>query len=127
MRAVTAQDSDENLPEYAVDGDLNTRWSGKTVDEGWIVLDLGEVKTFDAVALAIFKGDTRAAFFDISVSADGSNYTKVITGGMTSGSTTGLEYVRFPAVEARYVRLDGHGATTSRYNSYTEIQVYKTE
>ena len=91
------------------------------------MLDLGEVKTFDAVALAIFKGDTRAAFFDISVSADGSNYTKVITGGMTSGSTTGLEYVRFPAVEARYVRLDGHGATTSRYNSYTEIQVYKTE
>ena len=127
VRAVTAQDSDDNLPEYAVDGDLNTRWSGKSVDEGWIVLDLGEVKTFDAIALAIFKGDTRAAFFDISVSADGNNYTKVITDGMTSGTTTGLEYVRFPAVEARYVRLDGHGATTSRYNSYTEIQVYKTE
>lgn len=126
VAAVVAEDSDDNVPAGAIDGDLNTRWSGKTTDKGWIQLDLGEVKTIDAVALAVLKGDTRAAIFDILVSEDGANYTTVIKNGRTSGTTAGLEYVQFEPVKARYVKLIGYGATTSRYNSYTEIQVYKT-
>ena len=125
-KAVTASDSDDNVPEGAIDGDLNTRWSGKVLDEGWIQLDLGEVKEIDAVALAVLKGDTRAAFFDVLVSEDGANYIKVVKDGRTSGTTTGLEYVQFEPIKARYVKLIGYGASTSRYNSYTEIQVYKT-
>lgn len=126
VKSVEAMDDDGNVPENVLDNDFNTRWSGKTVDEGWIQFDLGEVKEIDAVALAIYVGNTRAAKFDILVSKDGVNYTEVIKNGRTSGTTTGMEHVKFKPVNARYVKLIGYGATTSRYNSYSEIHIYKT-
>lgn len=125
--AIKAMDHDGNAPERTQDNDLSTRWTGKTTRYGWIDFDLGEDKVVDAVALAIHSGNSRAAIFDIMVSNDGETYTTVLENCRTSGTTTDMEHVVFEPQEVRYVRLVGYGATTSPYNSYSEIHIYKLD
>jgi unsaturated chondroitin disaccharide hydrolase len=121
IAAVTASAHDGNVPANAIDGNLATRWSASG-DGQWLRLDLGASRLVGKVKVAFHLGDQRAARFDLQTSADGSTWTTQAR-AVTSATTLGAETYDVPDVAARYVRLVGHGATGTPWNSVTEIGV----
>lgn len=115
--------NDGHTPDLAIDGNLaeSSRWSslgdGKT-----ITLDLGSVSAIDTIRTAWYKGDERTAYFDVEVSEDGSNWSSVLTNTQSQG-TEGFAANSFNEVDARYVRIVGHGNSSSDWNSLIEVQV----
>ncbi|MDF2921314.1 MAG: secreted protein [Paenibacillaceae bacterium] len=121
--SVTASDHDGNLPEFAVDSDLTTRWSA--MGEQWLELDLGQIYSIDSAGIAFQSGDARASKFQLEVSADGENWTTVFD-GQSAGNTTAVEIFAFDGIDARYVRYNGHGNTVNGWNSIRELEIYKS-
>jgi len=120
--SVIASTDDGNVPENTLDNDLNTRWSASG-DGQWIQYDLGANYTVEYLSIAWFKGDQRSARFDIEISSDEINWTKVFSGN-SSGTTTAQEVVEIPDTEGRYVKIVGHGNTSNDWNSITEVDIY---
>ncbi|MFC4777659.1 DNRLRE domain-containing protein [Paenibacillus sp. GCM10023252] len=100
---------------------LSTYWA-LLPDGSWIQYDFGTLKTINQVLIAFGSGDKRTANFDIMVSTDKTNWEKVYT-GTSSGLTLEPQTFSFQAVDARYVRVVGHGNWISGWNSFTEIGV----
>lgn len=123
VAAVSAKAVDgTNVARNAVDDDLATRWSANG-DGQWLNVDLGSLQTVSKLALAYHQGNVRAGRFDVQLSKDGVTFTKV-AGALTSASTLGRETYDFADASARYVRIVGHGNTTSTFNSITEVDVH---
>jgi hypothetical protein len=120
--SVKASSDDGNGPDRLIDGDLKTRWSASG-DGAWVEYDYGVVAKINAVKAAFHKGDTRSTIFDVEVSKDGKTWTKVVSKQMSSGQSSEIERYDFPEVEARYVKLTGHGNTANAWNSITEFAV----
>jgi len=120
---VTASTNDGNVPGNTVDGSLATRWSANG-DGAWIQYDLGAVKTLAFVRIAVYNGNARQNRFDLQASTDNTTWTNVLANALTSGTTTAEEDHDFPDVAARWVRYVGHGATTSTFNSLTEVSLF---
>ena len=121
VAAVRASSSDGHVPGNAVDGSLSTRWSARG-DGQWLRLDLGRPATVTKVTVASYRGNTRAARFDVQTSLDGRHWataSRVVTSGTTSYAET---YDILDTV-ARYVRLVGHGASGTNWNSVTDFRV----
>lgn len=116
---VLASADDGNVPENTLDGRLDTRWSAE--GEQWIQYKLEEEQTLEEVRMAFFNGHQRATIFDILVSTDKENWTEVYT-GQSSGDSLELESFTFPPVQARYLRIEGHGNTVNDWNSITEVE-----
>src|SRR2546427_485339 len=119
--SVVASANDGNLPQNTLDNTLATRWSAQG-DGQWIRYDLGGLAAIDHVDIAWYVGDTRIAYFDIQVSLDTVTWTKVFS-GQSSGQTVQLESYAFPTAAGRYVRIVGHGNSTSAWNSITEVAI----
>src|SRR5437016_849730 len=122
--SVVASGNDGNLPENTLDNNLATRWSASG-DGQWIQYDLGALAAIDHVDIAWYLGDTRTASFDIQVSLDTVTWTQVFS-GQSSGQTLQLESYAFPTTPSRYVRIVGHGNSTSAWNSITEVAIIGT-
>src|SRR4029078_12013279 len=97
--AVTASTNDGNVPGNTVDGSLATRWSANG-DGAWIQYDLGALYTVASVKIAVYNGNTRQNRFDLHVSSGGGVWTNVLTGALTSGTTTALEVHDFADTNA---------------------------
>lgn len=126
--ATQSGDDGSNSIRNSLDGNLDTRWAVRDKGNGaWGIYDLGQVYTLDQIQLAYAQGDKRNYLFDIEVSEDGVNYTKVISNGSSCGLTTGLEAFDMGDVKARYVKYVGYGHTVTatgasgEWNSITEI------
>ncbi|MGM7722459.1 galactose-binding domain-containing protein [Metabacillus sp. Hm71] len=115
-----ASGSDANIPGYAIDDDINSRWSAYG-DGQWIELDLGSQKEISYLGVAFYRGDNRTKTIDIEVSNDQTTWSKVYS-GTSSGTTIQLEAFGFEPVTARYVRVVGRGE--NQWTSITEIHVY---
>lgn len=122
ISSVTASADDGNVPANTIDNNLATRWSASG-DGQWINFDLGSAKTVDYIEIAWYSGDVRRSTFDIQVSTDNTNFSNVYS-GQSSGTTTALEKFDFTDVNARYVRIVGHGNTVNAWNSITEVNVF---
>ena len=86
---VEASDSQiPNVPENTLDGDVNTRWSAQGEQE--IIYDLAGVQRVKYISLAFMRGNVRTANFDLFLSRDGNDWTKVLS-GQSSGLTEDLE------------------------------------
>ena len=120
---VSASTSDANVPANTVDGSLATRWSANG-DGQWIRYDLGQVRTVSSVRVAVYNGNSRRARFDLQLSTDGFSWTNVLTGALSSGTTTQEETFDIPDAAARYVRYLGHMNTVNTFNSLTEVSVF---
>ncbi|MEU6405774.1 discoidin domain-containing protein [Streptomyces sp. NPDC046985] len=118
--AATASSDDGNGPANAIDGNLSTRWSGAG-DGVWIRFDLGSVTTVDSVSLAWYDGDSRRSTFDVQLSQDGSTWSTVLSRATSSGATRSLETYDFADGPARYVRIVGHGNSSSDSAKWTSI------
>jgi uncharacterized protein YjdB len=119
---VTSSGDDGHKADNTVDGDLNTRWSAK--GEQWIKFDLGEQKLVNYLSIAFFSGDLRQTIFDVEVSIDGKNYTKLLSKVKSSGLTSDFETFEIDPTKARYIRINGHGNTVSQWNSISEVEIY---
>ena len=112
---------DPNVPDNTLDTDLDTRWSAEG-DDQWIQYDLGSSQTVIAVHIAWYRGDQRQARFDLEVSLDAMTWTQVFS-GRSSGRTLASQRYDFGDVQARYVRIVGHGNTDNAWNSITEVEI----
>lgn len=124
VQAVTMSSGHNYGTTSTIDNDLATRWSAE--GEQWICYDLGSVTNVHAMALSATDGDMRRMIFDIEVSDDGDNFTK-IWAGESSGTTSYPEIYPLNDVQARYVRIMGHGNSSSRWNSYNEVRFYEDQ
>ncbi|MCR5836754.1 MAG: discoidin domain-containing protein [Lachnospiraceae bacterium] len=86
----------------AVDGNTGTRWSSNFADNAWITFDLGATYSVDKLVLN-WEG-AYGESYDIYVSTDGNNFTKVKS---LTGMKGGVDTVTFNATNARYVKLQG--------------------
>src|SRR6266480_974971 len=122
--SVVASANDGNVPQNTLDKSLATRWSAQG-DGQWIRFGLGALATVDHLDIAWYLGNTRIAHFDIQVSLDTVTWTKVFS-GQSSGQTLQLERYAFPTTSGRYVRIVGHGNSSSTWNSITEVAILST-
>ncbi|WP_261177594.1 discoidin domain-containing protein [Anaerobacillus sp. CMMVII] len=120
-----ASSHDGNVPENTIDGDLGTRWSANG-DGEWIKYDLGSIQTLSHIKLAWHNGHTRQTFFSIEVSTDNVNWTPILTNGASSGHTSDFEAYELENIHGRYVKLIGHGNSSSTWNSLSETAIYGT-
>ena len=104
---------------YAVDGDTGTRWSSNYADDAWICVDLGAIYSVDKVVLNW--EDAYGSAYHIQVSADGNNWTTVKT---LTGQDGGMDEIRFDAVNARYVKMQGITRALPYGYSLWEFTVY---
>ena len=106
-------------PQYAVDGNLTTRWSSAFVDPSWIQVDLGAPTSIGQVVLY-----WQAAYgvqYQIQVSNDQQNWTTAFTQPAGQG---GVENITFPPVAGRYVRMYGTQRSSQYGYSLFEFQIY---
>jgi len=121
---VTASTNDGNVPANAVDNNLATRWSGNG-DGAWLQLDLGATHTVTHITLATYNGNLRQSMFDLQVSSTATGpWTNILTGGITSGTTTQEETFDLPDTATRYLRYLGHMNTANSFNSVSELSVF---
>lgn len=122
VSSVTASGNDGNVPVNTLDGSLATRWSAQG-DGQWILYDIGSSKTITSLSIAWHKGDQRTAFFDIQTSADTTSWQTVFS-GPSSGSSFNFEPCDVTDSVGRYVRIVGHGNSSSPWNSIAEVIIY---
>ena len=108
----------------SVDGNLNTYWAASGTDE-WIQLEFDQVSDVSKVELYWNSGNKRKERFEMLVSIDGKEWTKVFD-GESDGVTDGFETVMLPkTMEAKYLKIVGHGNSINNWNSLKEIYIYK--
>ncbi|HJX22019.1 MAG TPA: discoidin domain-containing protein, partial [Steroidobacteraceae bacterium] len=95
------------LPAFAIDGDASTKWGGAFSPGHWLQVDLGRTA---AIGGALIHWDSAfAAAYLILSSEDGQHWQ---TAYETTDSQGGMDYVFFPAVRARYLRLASAPSTS---------------
>ena len=87
-------------PMMAIDGDPATRWDGNFAPGNWLEVNLGR----DAlIGGAVIRWDAAfAPAYIIQASIDGKHWQNAF---QTADSLGGVDYVLFPTVRARYLRL----------------------
>jgi len=123
--SVTASANDGNLPGNTVDNSWATRWSANG-DGQWIKFDLGSDRTVTRARIAWYNGNIRQGRFDLQTSSDNATWFNVITGGLSSGTSTAEQNFDFTDRSARYVRYLGHGNTVNSWNSLYEVSLFAT-
>ncbi|HVE08391.1 MAG TPA: discoidin domain-containing protein, partial [Paraburkholderia sp.] len=120
---VTASGSENDglLPQNAVDGDINSRWSSAFTDPQWLLVDLGTAQTVDRVV--IDWQDSFGVAYTVDTSPDGQNWQNAVTQNNGAGAE---EDWRFAARTARYVRFTGTKRSTQFGYSMFEFGVYNT-
>lgn len=121
VTASSYEEGTDNRPERTVDFDFNTRWSAEGLGE-WILYDLGKTETVSSVDIAFYMGNARQAYFSISLSVNGIDFTEVYN-GESGGTTVDLENFDFPDQNARFVKITGYGNSFNLWNSYTEVRI----
>lgn len=125
-----SDEPEDNHPASNVsnnDISAESRWAAEGAGS-WLCLDLGSVQEFSAIGLAWWKGDGRQYSFDIEISTDGVNFTKLLENQKSSGTTSGYEIFELSqSASARYVRYVGGGNTVNAWNSVTEFAVLTKE
>jgi chitinase len=76
------------------------------------------------VRIAWYSGNVRQGRFDLQISSDNTTWTNVITGGLSSGTTTAEQELDFADRSAQWVRYLGHGNTVNSWNSLYEVSVF---
>jgi hypothetical protein len=101
-------------PMMAIDGDPATRWDGNFAPGNWLEVNLGRDVLIGG---AVISWDAAfAPAYIIQASIDGKHWQNAF---QTADSLGGVDYVLFPTVRARYLRLasprDAAGAGVSLF------------
>lgn len=119
--AVASSLEGAQLPaSYAVDGDLNTRWSSAYSDPQNIYVDLG--KRYDLCNVVLHWETAFGKDFKIQVSDDATNWQTLAN---FTGNTSALNVIHLQGT-GRYVRMYGTARATLYGYSLYEFEVYGT-
>lgn len=99
--------TDEEAPEFAVDGKLDTKWCAIGDGPHEITVDLGQIKTVSEVHMAHAEAggegpDMNTKAYSIEVSSDGKEFTQV---SHTANNTAAESVNTFSAMPARYIKV----------------------
>jgi hypothetical protein len=116
----TASSSESSMftPNFAVDGDLRTRWSSEFSDPQWIAIDLGSRQQIDRVVLQW--EDAYSAEYQLLVSDDALNWRTVLTKKKAAKDVDGFSVSEM----ARYVGIYSTQRGTPWGVSLFEFEVY---
>lgn len=120
--------------DLAVDGEVSStsRVSfGKTADEQWLLVDLGEVYTIEDVVINF---ESTVGKYEVQISADGQDYKTVYIKdeATVNAATPSIDEIHFDPQDARYVKYVQkerwkHPTNGQWYSgSIYEIEVYKS-
>jgi len=101
---VSGLEVDYGLNEpLAVDGRMDTRLSfARDNDVQWMIVDLGKIQTVSKVKIHYFE---RVSAYEIYVSEDGENYTKVYeVAGLEEGTSDASDEINFDPAKARFIK-----------------------
>lgn len=127
----TAFTNENEAPQFAVDGDITKKWCATGTPPHELTIDLGKEMTVSQIALSHAEAggegaDMNTKAYTISVSADGTEYTPVVT---VTKNTAGETLDTFAPVNARYVKLSVVKPTQGSDSAARiyEVQVYGSE
>ena len=118
IQTSSIQSTPMHLPEYAVDGDLKTRWASEWADPQWLELDLGKREYIDHMILhweACY-----ATHYEIQISDDGANWRSAYTNREGKGEKERISIRQW----GRYLRLVGSQRSNIWCYSIWEWEVY---
>ncbi|MDF2538546.1 MAG: type domain protein [Herbinix sp.] len=125
---VSSTEESENVAQNAVDGSIGSRWASQSgSDNEWLLVDLGNVATFNAISI-----NWEAAFakeYRIEISEDGENFTEIVHKTDGIGGIGGEKEDAFhfsPVISARYIRWVGVKRGTDWGYSMYEFSVFTT-
>ena len=121
--AIASVEQTGNLADNVFDGNLDNRWSGEG-DGAYIDLELEKESVVSFIKVGLYKGDERFTYFDIQTSVDGETFYDALTGITSVLTTEPLVIYDIKDTTARYVRITGHGNSTSAWNSFTEFEIW---
>ena len=120
LTAISSSDENEALrPEFAIDGDLFTRWSSAWSDPQTLTIDLGSSRKVEGVTL--YWEQAFARTYRILVSETGASWTPVVSEDKGKG---GIVFHSFAPAPARYVRFEGLTRETEWGHSLWEVLVH---
>ncbi len=114
-------ENDTNIPSHMTDGDETTRWGALPNGVANVVVDLKAVYTLSGMDILF---ENASWNYEIALSTDGENYTKIYDGAPHAAKMVSLE----GTVDARYIkftRTQDDGATHYWFSIY-ELYVYGT-
>ena len=114
----TSTESWEYPAAKAVDGNFGTRWSSAFSDPQTITVDLLDVYTLDVIALAW--ETAYSSEYKLRVSLDGVNWMMLVHETEADGGND----LFYPAVDARYIQVEGIERATEWGHSLWEIQAF---
>ncbi len=123
-RPVTASGSENVVfgPECLTDSNLGSRWSSNFDDSAWFVMDLERECRISKMVLTWEPAYGKK--YELYVSQDGINYTRVFTQNDGQGGT---ETIELTPVNARYVKFQGVERALPYGYSLWEAEVFGTE
>lgn len=120
--ATTSSVYGNNIANYAVDGNMGSRWEtihGEGLTD-WLQVDLGDTYTIDSFKI---NWETAAAKeYQFQVSVDGTTWTTVCN--VSDGKSGKVREESFAATSAKYVRLLCTSKTTGYGYSIWDMEVY---
>lgn len=108
-----------HTPANIADGNVKTRWAVN--GDGWVQLELDKAESIENIVLVPFKAEERRLKFSLSWSADGKSWTRIADNLVTSSNASGGEKFTFPAVNARFIKLDTFGTDVNKWSAISEI------
>ena len=119
----------ENPARAVLDGDLDTRWASQGTEE-WMIIDFGQARSFEKLAIAMYNSAARTYRLEILVSKDGTDYTSVYNGPdmdvYKDGEHQGpVDYDFGGTYQARYIKIIFKGYDEYKkqiWNNVAEIQ-----
>jgi F5/8 type C domain len=115
---VTAKTSESSFPpQNAIDRYFDTKWVSTSTLKPWIKADLGSQTPICGVQVTWSEGSSHQYRFIVSVSLDGTSFTKVFS-GKSAGTS---ESYSFAGTTARYVRIMVTESTPGDTNSIAQI------
>lgn len=105
----------------AVDGQLSTRWSSRFADNQFLIIDLGQARTFDKVILRWEAAYAR--IYVIAVPQSSNSWRQLYATGSGDG---GLDTITFSPTTSRYIMLFAVQRGTPWGFSLFEFEVYNS-
>lgn len=104
---------------YVCDGRRDTRWSSPATDPQWVQIDMGRPATL--CGMTILWETAFSIEYVVEVSEDGERWKKAFSTARGDGHT---DYIHFPPVVARFVRVTGLKRATGWGHSIWEIDLH---
>lgn len=105
----------------AIDGNVGTRWESAQNDAEWLIIDLGQSRTFNYIRIK-WEG-AYAKQFQLLSSTDGENFSAFYTeNNLTQADWQALYFDS--AVTAQYIKYQGIERATQWGQSFYEFEVY---